>query len=76
MASGLKKFFFVFFRTCFWIGVIGIISYLILSVIFYFIGLEQFMSLQRFVVSTRIVYLVPVAMLICFFATGFLKEDD
>ncbi len=76
MASGLKKFFFVFFKTCFWIGVISAIAYLILSIIFYFIGLEQFLSLQKFVISTRIAYVVPVSMLICFFATGFFKEDD
>jgi uncharacterized protein YqgC (DUF456 family) len=72
----LKKIVFVFFKTCFWIGVIGLIAYVILSIIFYFIGLEQFMSLQRFVVSTRIVYLVPVVILICFFAAGFFKDDD
>ncbi len=76
MTSGLKKFFFVFFRTCFWIGVIGAIFYLILSIIFYFIGLEQFLSLQKFVISTRLAYVVPVLMLICFLAIGFFKEED
>ncbi len=76
MAPTLKRILFVFFKTCFWIGVIGIIFYIILSIIFYFIGLEQFMSLQNFVISTRIVYFVPASILICFLATGYFKADD
>jgi hypothetical protein len=76
MPPTLRRFFFVFFRTCFWIGVIGLVAYLILSIIFYLIGREQFLSLQKFVISSRIVYFVPVAMLICFLATGFFKTED
>ncbi len=76
MAPTLKRILFVFFKTCFWISVIGAISYVVLSIIFYFIGSEQFISLQKFVISTRIVYFIPISMLICFFATGFFKADD
>ncbi|MBA2761207.1 MAG: hypothetical protein H0U39_04445 [Segetibacter sp.] len=76
MAPTLKRILFVFFKTCFWIGVIGVISYVILSIIFYFIGPDQFMSLQNFVISTGFVYFVPISVLICFFATGYFKAED
>ncbi|MBA4139407.1 MAG: hypothetical protein H0X70_02720 [Segetibacter sp.] len=76
MSPTLKRIFFVFFKTFFWIGVIGVIFYVILSIIFYFIGPDQFMSIQNFVISNRIVYLVPVSIIVCFFATGYFKADD
>ena len=76
MHPALKQFLFVFFKTCFWIGVIGVIGYLIISIIFYFTGLEQFWSVQRFIISTRLAYIVPASLLICFLATGFFKAED
>jgi hypothetical protein len=50
--------------------------YALLSLLFAFIGFEQFSNFQSLIISYPMVYGIPVALIISFIATVTLKKED
>jgi hypothetical protein len=63
-------------KVLFWVALLGVCAYLLLSIAFYFIGQDQFDNLQQFILSHRTTFLIPVLLLVGWLGMRIFKDVE
>jgi len=72
----MKRLLYFLCKVFFWVSILAICAYALLSVVFYFIGSDQFQNLQQTIIASRLVFLVPILFIVGFIGKILFKDDE